>query len=88
MYVQDVFEMKYAHTPSESPPPHAIGPSAGKSTSQKSTAFVPTHHIDNDTGDDSEEEREKRLKELQDQVSYSLFATSPLLLCRLLHVLT
>ena len=68
--------MKYAHTPSESPPSvHTASSRANDSHKSDSGKYV-SHTVasrgvgrfEHDNGDESEEEREKRLKELQDQV--------------------
>ena len=79
--MQDVFELKYAHTP--------IVPSSGAVTKHDSSSkshvrktSVPAARVvvddddsddedddsEDDDGNTSEEEREKKLKELQDQV--------------------
>jgi hypothetical protein len=75
--------MKYAHTPSESPPAVHSALSrpadAPKSEIAKSAPQLlgnrPISRSENDNGDDSEEEREKRLRELQDQVRILLLHT-------------
>lgn len=69
--------MKYAHTPCESPPVVHSALSrptdAQKSESVKSVSQLlgnrSISRVEHDNGEDSEEEREKRLRELQDQVS-------------------
>lgn len=74
--LQDVFEMKYAHTPSESPPLLHTVPSRTKDTlklesircASQTVASRSVSRMDHGNGEDSEEEREKRLKELQDQL--------------------
>jgi len=68
--------MKYAHTPSESPPSiHTATSRAGDSHKSESVKYITqtmasrgAGRFEHDNGDESEEEREKRLKELQDQV--------------------
>ena len=63
--------MKYAHTPSESPPSMHTPPSRAieslKCISQ-TTVGRSAGLLEQENGEDSEEEREKRLKELQNQV--------------------
>jgi hypothetical protein len=71
--LQDVFEMKYAHTPVESPPPESAALTNNRcdtaAVSKLDKASAAAGHIrQDDDGEDSEEEREKRLKELQDQL--------------------
>jgi len=76
--VKDVFEMKYAHTPMEtSSTPAATAratdvtskqPSADVSKSTLSALSAARKDVTGD-GDESEEEREKRLHELQEQVA-------------------
>ena len=75
--VQDVFEMKYAHTPMETsastaaPRSEAVSkPDVTKTSSAAAASAQGRKDAAGDGGgDESEEEREKRLHELQDQVN-------------------
>lgn len=68
--VQDVFEMKYAHTPMDAPSsslPPRTEPDLTKTSA--SAASQGRKDVAGDGGEESEEERERRLHELQQQVS-------------------
>jgi len=70
--VQDVFEMKYAHTPMETSAstPAPRSEAVSKPDVTKTSAAQGRKDATGDGGgDESEEEREKRLHELQDQVN-------------------
>jgi len=71
--VEDVFEMKYAHTPMEASPcpPAPRSDVVSKPDVTKTSAASAAQGRKDVTGDgdESEEERERRLHELQEQVT-------------------
>ena len=80
--MQDVFEMKYAHTPMESSsssvPPRsepASKPDVKKTVLSVTSVAQGRKEVTGD-GDESEEERERRLHELQEQASVFVVITA------------